>query len=99
MIEILKGLPQYDQENRNGINSKARDGNPEGKAITFIKLKDDKGSSSDDVFAGMKVDLFDTKAGIWVPGIVDKVNKISSKDVSIIAFKEGLSKEIFNVKG
>lgn len=33
MVKIGKGLPEYDSENRNGIKSKSRTGDPSGKSL------------------------------------------------------------------
>jgi hypothetical protein len=40
MVIIKKGLADYASENRNGINSRNRDGNPSGKSLVFEKIKE-----------------------------------------------------------
>jgi hypothetical protein len=59
------------------VNSRARDGNPSGKSLVFTALKDNKVAELDNLFEGMKVDIFDEPTGKWNPGTIEKLQRNS----------------------
>lgn len=93
MIKLIKGLPEYDADMRNGVQSKSRAGDTAGKALVFTKMEDESMVTLNGAFAGMKVDLFDKAAQKWLPGTIDKVTRASLKDVRIKVLKDGFPPE------
>lgn len=88
-VVVNKGLVQYEQENRNGFSSQAKEGNVSGKSVKFIKIPDDSTAALDGVFDGMKVDLFDEANSKWVPGQVVLTKRSSKKILDVEVLKDG----------
>jgi len=89
MIKFAKGASQYESQQRNGVTSKSRRGDPAGKSLLFEKVEDQLQLIIDGAFAGMLVDLWEKTTGKWLPGVVSKVIKNSQKDVKLRVEKEG----------
>jgi len=59
MVKLMKGLLEYDSENRNGYTTLQRAGDPSGKSMKFEKVPDVSMVKLDGAFAGMQVDVYD----------------------------------------
>jgi len=96
VVKVGKALNEYETENRNGITSKAKKGDPAGKSISFEKMTDDSMDILNAAKEGIKVDIIDD-TGKWLPGKVTKVNKNALKDIRVEVEFDGFPVE-FNKK-
>ena len=89
---VVRGEPYYPASVRGGVKSQGKGGTR--MAVKFeAKKTDGSGSSGDggqvDLKVGAKVDIFDNKLNIWLPGVVELAERISQKELTVTIRKEG----------
>lgn len=73
MIERFRNL--YESGASNGILTESKMTNEGSISITFLTVKDETLVEMDKIFVGQKVDLYNEKKKIWVPGIIKELDR------------------------
>lgn len=70
MIELKRGLLNYEGSTENGIKSKSRPGDSASRSISFIAEADETMIELNAAKEGMKIDVLSSKLGKWMPGSI-----------------------------
>ena len=88
---VVRGEPYYPASVRGGVKSQGRGSSR--MAFKFEVVKNSNGGGGDggqvDLQSGAKVDIFDNKLSIWLPGVVEGVERVSQKELKVTIRKEG----------